>query len=108
MPVINIDKLIRYNNKINKSKGWDNDKKFLSELKSMGVNDIKFDQSLVQFQFPKNLSPYMLFYIIKKMTTYETSNPLEKITFRNNKLTMPIGFLGFQFQDFKQAYYLKD
>lgn len=43
MPVINIDKLIRYNNKINKSKGWDNDKKFLSELKNMGVNDIKFD-----------------------------------------------------------------
>lgn len=84
------------------AKGWNmSDRDFLFDLDRLGIEVVKYDSTNVQVYFEKNISPKTLFVLLKKMTNYQTDNPLSKISFADNKLTMPLGFWGFNISDMK-------
>jgi hypothetical protein len=98
-----LSKIIQYLNDENKKYDTTVDKthKFLIILKNIGIENVSIDNGNISVYFEKNIGPKALFQLIKKMTEYETTNPLKNINFDKNTLTLPLGFWGMNDKDIR-------
>jgi hypothetical protein len=100
-----LTKIIQYLNNQNKKYDTNVDKThaFLSMLQKLGIENVTIEGDSVLVYFEKNIGAKTLLTMLKYMTEYETTNPLKKINFVKNVLTMPLGFWGMNSKDVRNV-----